>query len=159
MARTPKTNAVRLLESAGIPFETLAYDLAGREFSAGSVAAALGLEANRVFKTLAARDTGATCLAVVPGDADLDLKALARATGSRRLSLLPVADLEATTGYRRGSVTALGTRRPLPVFLDESALTHDQIAVSAGATGLQVMLSPQDYVEVTGAVVCPIARG
>jgi Cys-tRNA(Pro)/Cys-tRNA(Cys) deacylase len=153
-----KTNALRLLEAAGVPHEAAPYTLGDAAFSAEAVANALGLAPERVFKTLAARGIQGTCLAVVPGGFELDLEALGRATGERKMELLPVAELEATTGYRRGAVTALGTRRPLPVYLDTSALHHPTIAVSAGAEGLQVMLAPKHYIEVTGALVVAIAR-
>jgi Cys-tRNA(Pro)/Cys-tRNA(Cys) deacylase len=153
-----KTNALRLLEAAGVAHEPAPYALEDVAFSAGAVADALGLAHERVFKTLAARGKGGTCLAVLPGGSELDLKALARAAGERRMDLLPVAELEDATGYRRGAVTALSTKRPLPVYLDSSALNHRTIAVSAGTEGLQVLVAPEDYVEVTGALVVAIAR-
>ena len=158
MAAAAKTNAVRLLDRTGVVYKLLPYDLADTAFSAEAVADSLGLPTGGVFKTLAARSAGASCLAVVPGDSELDLKALARAVGERRMEMVPVADLLALTGYRRGSVTALGTKRPMAVYLDESALEHDAIAVSAGTEGLQVLLAPGDYMEVTGARLVSIAR-
>jgi Cys-tRNA(Pro)/Cys-tRNA(Cys) deacylase len=158
VAAAGKTNAVRLLDHAGVIYRLLPYDLAGAEFSAEAVASSLGLPAGRVFKTLAARSVDAFCLAVVPGDSELDLKALARAAGERRMEMVPVTDLRALTGYQRGSVTALGTKRPLDVYLDQTALEHATIAVSAGAEGLQVLLTPEDYMEVTGARLASIAR-
>lgn len=159
MAAPAKTNAVRLIEAAGVPHELAAYDLEGAEFSAGAVAAALGLPPDRIYKTLAVRAGPDTVLAVVPGDAELDLKATAAAAGVKKVRMAEVAALERLTGYRRGSVTAIGTRRPLPVLLDASALEHDRIAVSAGAEGLQLLIAPADYVEVTEATVVRIATG
>ncbi len=153
-----KTNAVRLLDAAGVRYELRPYDLGGAGFSAEAVADALDVAHGEVFKTLAARSTEGACLAVVPGGTELDLKALARAAGTRKMEMVPVVELVGLTGYRRGSVTALATKRPLPTYLDESSLDHDRIAVSAGAEGLQVLLAPQDYVEVTGAVVAKISR-
>jgi Cys-tRNA(Pro)/Cys-tRNA(Cys) deacylase len=153
-----KTNAVRLLEAAGISFELAPYDLGAREFSAEAVAEVLGLAPGRVFKTLAAHGALSTCLAVVPAGSELDRKALARAAGERAMEMLPVARLEAVTGYARGAVTALATRKAMPVYLDESAREHGTIAVSAGARGLQVLVAPDDFVAVTGAVVAPLAR-
>lgn len=154
-----KTNAVRLLERAGVAHELRTYDLALDEFSALRVAELVGLPPDQVFKTLAVRgDRSGPCLAVVPGDADLDLKALAAARGDRRATLVPLQEVEPLTGYMRGAVTALGTRRRLPVVLDEAATALDRIAVSAGIKGLQVLLDPKDYMTVTGATVARIAR-
>ena len=135
------------------------YDLTEEEFSATAVADQLGLPAAQAFKTLAAQgDRHGFCLAVVPADAELDLKALARASDNRKMTMVSVAELEKLTGYRRGAVTALGTRRPLPVYVDDSALSHSEIAVSAGARGAQVMLATADYLAVTGAQPAPLRR-
>jgi Cys-tRNA(Pro)/Cys-tRNA(Cys) deacylase len=158
LTMTAKTNAVRLLDVEGISYRLLPYDLAGDEFSAEAVAAAIGLSTERVFKTLAASVGDESCLAVVPGNADLDLKAVAQASAAKKAAMVSVAELERLTGYRRGSVTALGAKRPLPVVLDESAMIHETIAVSAGREGLQVELAPGDYVRVTGARIARIAR-
>jgi Cys-tRNA(Pro)/Cys-tRNA(Cys) deacylase len=154
-----KTNAIRLLEGRGIEHEVRTYELDYDQFSAEEVARLLELPPATVFKTLAARDgEGTIWLAVVPGNRDLDLKALARAAGTRRMELLPVADLLGVTGYRRGSVTALGTRRRLPVIVDRSAVEHERIAVSGGSRGVQILLDPEAYVEATGAGTAPIGR-
>lgn len=155
---TAKTNALRLLDAAGIAHRVVPYDLAAEDFSAEAVAEAIEYPPNRVFKTLAARVDESHCLAVVPGGAELDLKALAHAAGVKTAEMVPVADLERLTGYRRGSVTALATKRTLPVYLDESAAAHDTIAVSAGREGLQVELDPGEFARVTGAKVARIAR-
>lgn len=158
MGKTAKTNAVRLLDASKISYTLRSYDLGEVKFSAEAVATAIGLPASQVFKTLAARGREASMLAVVPGGTELDLKSLARAAGERKIEMVPVAELPGLTGYQRGSVTALATRRPLPTYLDESALDHAAIAVSAGVEGLQVLLVPGDYVKVTGAQVVKIAR-
>ena len=156
MPRGPKTNAARLLEAAGIDYELAPYDLHGAAFSAEAVAEALGMPEGRVFKTLAVRSGLDTYLAVVPGGTDLDLKATAKASGTKKVEMLPVAKLRGVTGYERGSVTALATKPSLRVLLDESALAHETIAVSAGREGLQILVAPGDYVAVTGAVVARI---
>jgi Cys-tRNA(Pro)/Cys-tRNA(Cys) deacylase len=154
-----KTNAVRLLEQEGIRYELRAYELSLDEFTAARVAELVGLPAAQVFKTLAVQgDRTGPCLAVVPGDADLDLKALAAERRDRKAALAPLHELESLTGYRRGAVTALGTRKRLPVVLDDSATGFDRIAVSAGVKGLQVLVDPHDYVTVTGASLAAIAR-
>jgi len=154
-----KTNAVRLLEQAGVAYELRSYQLALDEFAAARVAELVGLPAAQVFKTLAVRgERSGPCLAVVPGNADLDLKALAAARHDRRAALVPLQEIEPLTGYVRGGVTALATRKRLPVVLDESATGFDRIAVSAGVKGVQVLLDPRDYLTLTGASLAAIAR-
>ncbi len=152
------TNAIRMLTAAGVDHEVRAYALAAEDFSAEAVADAIGLPRAQVFKTLVASAGADPVFAVVPAGSELDLKALAAAHGARSATLVPTADLERITGYRRGAVTVIGARTLLPVFLDASATGHDRIAVSAGAPGLQVVLAPADYITVTGANMAPITR-
>jgi Cys-tRNA(Pro)/Cys-tRNA(Cys) deacylase len=97
-------------------------------------------------------------LAVVPGDSELDVKALARLSGNRKMSMAPVSRLQSLTGYVRGGVTALACKKSYPVYLDESAKLHAVISVSAGVRGTQILLAPQDYVRATAAASGPIAR-
>jgi Cys-tRNA(Pro)/Cys-tRNA(Cys) deacylase len=154
-----KTNAVRLLERQGVAFELRAYEVDPEDLSAESVARKVGLPAEQVFKTLVARgDRRGVCLAVVPGDARLDLKALARATGDKKLDTVPLKEVEPLTGYIRGGVTALACKKPYPTYLDESAGRFDLISISAGTRGLQILLAPADYARVVGAKVAPIVR-
>jgi Cys-tRNA(Pro)/Cys-tRNA(Cys) deacylase len=154
-----KTNAVRLLEAAGIGCELREYELTVEDFTAAAVAAQIGLPASSVFKTLIVDVTGTgPCFAVVPGDADLDLKALAAAVGGRKAHLVPLRDIHAMTGYVRGAVTVLGARKAFPVVADVTIDTPDIIAVSAGTRGLQMLLRGTDYVAVTAATVARIAR-
>ena len=155
---TASTNAIRLLTAAGVAHEVCAYDLADEDFSAEAVADAIGLPRSQVFKTLVVTAGGGPVFAVVPAGTELDLKAVAAAGGVRSATLVPAADLERLTGYRRGAVTVIGARKRLPVFLDSSASDHDQIAVSAGARGMQVVLASADYVTATGATLAPITR-
>src|ERR1700710_1754296 len=118
-----KTNAVRILEDLGVKFELREYEVDPEDLSAESVAVKIGLPAEQVFKTLVARgDRNGICLAVVPGNADLDLKALGRLTGDRRVELVPLKDVQPLTGYIRGGVTALGCRKDYPVYLEETAI-------------------------------------
>lgn len=156
---TKKTNAIRLLETAGVAHEVREYDISMEDFSAVAVAALIDLPAPQVYKTLVAiGERSGPCFAVIPADTELDLKALARAAGDRRMTLVPLRDVEPLTGYRRGGVTAIGARKALPVYLDLSAAEHDVIGISGGTKGLQVLLSPDDYVAVTGAHLEEIAR-
>lgn len=154
-----KTNAARILESLGIHFELRDYEVDESDLSATSVARKVGLPPEQVWKTLVARgDRHGVCFAVVPADAELDLKALARASGDRSVDTVPLKEVQPLTGYVRGGVTVLGARKPYPVFVDESVSQHAQIAVSAGVRGTQLVLSPVDYLRATRARAVAIAR-
>jgi Cys-tRNA(Pro)/Cys-tRNA(Cys) deacylase len=154
---TAKTNALRLLEQAGIEFEVRTYSLSIDQFSAERVAELVEMEPDQVFKTLVAiGDRNGPCFAVIPANTELNLKALAVAHGDRRVHLASLKEVLPLTGYERGAVTAIGAKRQLPVYLDEVAEIFDEIAVSAGATGIQVVLKPQDYVRFTGASIAAI---
>jgi Cys-tRNA(Pro)/Cys-tRNA(Cys) deacylase len=154
-----KTNAARLLERQGVPFELRAYEVDPDDLAAETVARKIGMPAEQVFKTLVARgDKHGVCLAVVPGDCALDLKALARATGDKKIDTVPLKEVEPLTGYIRGGVTALGCKKPYPVYLDETAQLFDLISISAGLRGLQILIAPDDYIRVVDARVAPIAK-
>lgn len=141
-----KTNAARILENLGVAHELRSYEVDLEDLGAVSVAAKIGLPPGQVFKTLVARgDRHGVCLALVAGDHQLDLKALARATGDRRCELVALREVLPLTGYIRGGVTALACKKDYPVLIDESALLHPTISVSAGARGLQILLAPEDY--------------
>lgn len=154
-----KTNAARVLERLHIPFEVRSYDPGDQHKSAAEVAAEVGMDPATVFKTLVALgDRNGHCMAVLPATGELDLKALARAAGDRKVSLVPLKEVQPLTGYVRGGVTALSAKRAFPVFLDDSALAHPEIAVSAGQRGLQLVLAPEAYVRATGAKVAPLVQ-
>lgn len=152
-----KTNAARILDGLGVAYELRSYEVDLEDLSAVTVAAKVGLPAEQVFKTLVARgDRNGICLAVVPGDGQLDLKALARASGDRKTELVALKEVLPLTGYVRGGVTALACKKDYPVYLDETAILFDKIAVSAGARGLQIVLHPEDYARSVGAKLCPL---
>ncbi|MGP0065690.1 MAG: Cys-tRNA(Pro) deacylase [Isosphaeraceae bacterium] len=154
-----KTNAVRQLDSLGVAYELRAYEVDPDDLAADTVARKIGMPTEQVFKTLVARgDKHGVCLAVVPGDAQLDLKALARATGDKKVETVPLKDVEPLTGYIRGGVTALSCKKPYPVYLDETAQLFDVISISAGARGLQILIAPDDYTRVTNASVVALAK-
>ena len=156
---TAKTNAVRLLERLGVKFELRAYEVDPDDLSAETVAHKVGMPPEQVFKTLVARgDKHGVCLAVVPGNCELDLKALAKATGDKKIDTVPLKEIEPLTGYIRGGVTALACKKPYPVYVDETAHLFDVISISAGVRGLQILLAPDDYMGVTEAKLAPIAR-
>ncbi len=154
-----KTNAVRLLDQLGIAYELRQYEVDPDDLAAETVATKIGLPPEQVFKTLVASgDRNGICMAVVPGDAELDLKALAVASGDRKLQLVPVKDLQALTGYIRGGVTALAMKKPYPVFADDSISRFDRISISAGVRGMQILLAPADYLKATKASIAGLAR-
>ncbi|HJT53259.1 MAG TPA: Cys-tRNA(Pro) deacylase [Candidatus Angelobacter sp.] len=155
-----KTNAVRLLDSLGISYELREYTVDPQDLAAESVAAKIGMPAEQVFKTLVARgDRNGPCFAVIPGNTELDLKALAARSGNRKAELAALKEVQPLTGYIRGGVTVLGAKKPFPVFADETIELWDQISISAGVRGTQIILRPADYLRATGAVVADIAKG
>jgi Cys-tRNA(Pro)/Cys-tRNA(Cys) deacylase len=149
-----KTNAARLLDQLGVRHELREYEVDPDDLAAETVAAKIGLPAEQVFKTLVARgDRNGICMAVIPGDQELDLKALASAAGERKIQLVPVKELQALTGYVRGGVTALAAKRDFPVYVDETIELFDVISISAGVRGLQILLAPADYLHATNGRV------
>jgi len=155
----PKTNAARLLDQLAIPYELREYDVDPNDLAAETVAAKIGLPAGQVFKTLVARgDRNGIMLAVIPGDQELNLKALATAAGERKIQLVPVKDLQSLTGYIRGGVTALAAKRDFPVYADETIETFDVISISAGMRGLQILIKPEDYLRATKATVAVLSQ-
>ena len=155
-----KTNAVRLLDQLSIDYELREYEVDESDLSAESVAAKVGLPPEQVFKTLVARgDRNGVCMAVVPGDAELNLKSLAALTADRKIALVPMKELLGLTGYIRGGVTALAVKKDYPVYVDETIELFDVVSVSAGARGLQLLLKPEDYLRVTKARLGEIAEG
>lgn len=152
-----KTNAARQLDKLKLRYELREYVVDESDLSAPTVAAKVGMDVQRVFKTLLCRaEPGGELMAVIPGDAELDLKKLARASGNKKAALVALKEVQPLTGYIRGGVTALAAKRAFPVVLHESALGFDSICVSAGQRGLQIVLAPKDYVSATRADVADI---
>jgi Cys-tRNA(Pro)/Cys-tRNA(Cys) deacylase len=148
-----KTNAARLLDSLGIAYELRDYEVDSEDLSAETVARKIGLPPEQVFKTLVARgDRTGVLLAVVPGDAELDPKALARISGDRRVEVVALREVTPLTGYVRGGVTALAGRKDYPVFIDETFELFDVVSVSSGARGTQLVLAPADFLLAMGTV-------
>jgi Cys-tRNA(Pro)/Cys-tRNA(Cys) deacylase len=155
----PKTNAARLLDQLGIHYELREYEVDPNDLAAETVAAKTGLPAEQVFKTLVARgDRNGVCMAVIPGDQELDLKALAAAAGERKIQLIPVKELQALTGYIRGGVTALAAKRDFPVYIDETIELFDVISISAGLRGLQILIAPVDYLRAVKGTVTALGQ-
>jgi Cys-tRNA(Pro)/Cys-tRNA(Cys) deacylase len=154
-----KTNAIRQLDTLGIAYQLREYDVDPEDLSAETVAAKIGLPVEQVFKTLVVEgDREGVCLAAIPGNLEVDLKALAKVSGNRKMDLAPLKAVQPLTGYVGGAVTALACKRDYQVFADESIVLHDLISVSAGMRGLQILLSPEDYLRATRAATAAIAK-
>jgi Cys-tRNA(Pro)/Cys-tRNA(Cys) deacylase len=154
-----KTNGARLLESLGIDFELREYEVDPDDLSAPTVAKKIGMPPEQVFKTLLTTGgAGVYVFAVIPGDAELDFKKLARAAGLRKAEMAPLKDVQPLTGYLRGGVTVFGAKKAYPVFLDETAILFDKISVSAGARGTQLILSPDDYIRAAEAQTADLTK-
>lgn len=145
-----KTNAVRLLDVMGLAYELRSYEVDPDDLSAETVAVKVGLPLEQVFKTLVVRgDRSGLCFAVVPGDCQLDLKALAKVTGDRKIDPVTLKEVQPLTGYIRGGVTVLGAKKAFPVYIDETLELFDVVSISAGQRGLQVFIDPVDYIKAT----------
>ena len=147
------------MRSFGLQSELREYQVDESDLSAETVALKVGLDPGSVFKTLVVRgDRHGVCLAVVPGDAELDLKALARLTGDRKVDTVPLKEVQPLTGYIRGGVTAFAGKKDYPVFVDENVQLYDVISVSAGVRGTQIVLAPDDYVKATRGTIGAISK-
>lgn len=152
-----KTNAARLLETAGVPFELIPYEVDEQNLDAGHVAAQLGEPLETVFKTLVLRgDRNGLFVCVVPGDMEVDLRVAARISGNKSAAMIHVRELLPLTGYIRGGCSPVGMKKPLPTFIYESALLYDYIYVSAGVRGLQMKIRPSDLIDFVGAGIYPL---
>jgi Cys-tRNA(Pro)/Cys-tRNA(Cys) deacylase len=145
-----KTNAARLLESLGISFKLQEYEVDPDDLSAPAVAKKIGMPPEQVFKTLLTTGgAGTYVFAVIPGDAELDFKKLAHAAGLRKAEMASLKEVQPLTGYIRGGVT---------VFGDETVILFDQISVSAGVRGTQLILSPDDYLRAAEAQTADLTK-
>lgn len=159
MAGTPKTNAARLLKAAGISFELVPYTVDPINLAADHVAAELGEDINRVFKTLVLK--GERCghfVCVIPGNCEVDLKKAAKAAGDKKADLIHMKDLLAVTGYIRGGCSPVGMKKPFPTFFHSTATDFDTIYVSAGVRGLQLAIAPADLISYVGATVTDLVK-
>jgi Cys-tRNA(Pro)/Cys-tRNA(Cys) deacylase len=160
-----KTNAARLLDSLGIAYEVRTYQVDPDDLSAISVARKIDMPAEQVFKTLLTRAAPVAgqretshFFAVIPGNSELDLKKLAHAASVKKIELASLKDVEPLTGYVRGGVTVMGARTGFPSYADETIELHDLISVSAGQRGLQLLLTPADYLGATGAILADLTK-
>lgn len=152
-----KTNAARLLDAAGVAYSLVEYAVDEEHLEASHVAAELGEDLDRVFKTLVLRgDKSGPFVCVIPGSLEVDLKVAAKISGNKNCEMLHVKELLPLTGYIRGGCSPIGMKKQFPTFIHESALLYDTIYISAGIRGLQLCLSPQDLIQFTGANIYPI---
>ena len=153
-----KTNAMRILDTLGIHYEIREYEVDPDDLSAEHVARDIGMPPEQVFKTLVARgDRHGVLMAVVPANAELDFKALARLSNNKTVEMVPLKEVQPLTGYIRGGVTALAGKRDYPVFVEEFMQLFDVVGVSAGVRGQQILLAADDYVRATTATVGSIS--
>ncbi|NUP47507.1 MAG: Cys-tRNA(Pro) deacylase [Catenulispora sp.] len=153
------TPATAVLAKEGVEFAVHTYDHDPSAASYGKEAAdAMGVDPERVFKTLVADVDGTLTVAVVPVAGTLDLKALAGAVGGKKAAMADPAAVTRTTGYVLGGVSPLGQRKQLPTVLDETALLFDTMFCSAGKRGMEIELAPAELVRLTGAITAPIGR-
>lgn len=153
------TNVMRILEKQGIAFETREYEYDEEDLSGVHAAESLGLPCEKVFKTLVALgDKNGHCVFVIPVAEELDLKKCAAVSGNKRVELIHVKELQPLTGYLRGGCSPVGMKKKLPTYVDETALLSDRISVSGGQRGIQVLVAPEDLLQVCGAQACDLIR-
>ena len=154
-----KTNAARFLDSLKINYKLCEYEIEESDLSAESVARKVNLPLEQVFKTLVARgDKTGVLMACIPGNAELDLKAMATVSGNKKVEMVPMKEIQQLTGYIRGGVSPIGTKKHYPIFLDESAMRFPSISISAGARGSQIFISPDDLIKTLDITVCKIGQ-
>lgn len=153
------TNAMRLLTQAGIPFDTSEYPVDESDLSGVHAAAMLGVDADRVFKTLVARgERKGICVFVIPVAEELDLKKCAAATGDKKMEMIHVRELLGLTGYVRGGCSPVGMKKKYPTYIDEIATLFDRIYVSAGLRGQQLIINPEDLRSYTEATFADLTK-
>ena len=153
-----KTNAARLLDKARIPYKLIPYEFDENDLAAQHVADSLGQDISRVFKTLVLHgDRTGHIVCVVPGNAEVDLKALAKASGNKKVEMIAMKDLLGVTGYIRGGCSPIGMKKRFPTFFHTSALDFDTIYVSAGVRGLQLEINPAELIRFVSASTADVA--
>lgn len=153
-----KTNAARLLDKAGVAYRLIPYEFDENDLAAQHVADSLGQDIARVFKTLVLHgDRTGYIVCVVPGDSEVELKALAKVSGNKKVEMIPMKDLLSVTGYIRGGCSPVGMKKRFPTYFHSTALDFDIIYVSAGVRGLQLEIAPSDLISFVGASVADVA--
>ena len=154
-----KTNAARLLDQAKIPYRLIPYTVDENNLAADHVAEELGEDINRVFKTIVLHgEKVGHFVCVVPGNCEIDLKKAAASAGAKKAELIPMKELLPLTGYIRGGCSPIGMKKIFPTFFHTSALTFDEIFISAGLRGLQLGINPKSLIEYVGATVTDLVK-
>ncbi len=154
-----KTNVMRLLEQAGIEYKVGEYEYDEADLSGVHAAEALDMDPDMMFKTLVARgEKNGIMVFCIPVAEELDLKKAAKAANDKKIELVHVKELLGLTGYIRGGCSPIGMKKKYPTYIEETALLFDEISISAGARGCQVMLNPEELIEYVGAVACEIVK-
>ena len=152
-----KTNAMRMLDNADIEYKALEYDCDESDLSGTTVAYKIGLPCEMVFKTLTARgDKTGICVFCIPADKELDLKKAAKHSGNKRVELLAVKELLGITGYIRGGCSPIGMKKTYPTYFDETVILFDEITISAGVRGCQLLLSAEKLLSFLDATTCDL---
>lgn len=160
MKHNKKTNAARKLDDLKITYRILEYEVDENNLDAVHVAASVGMPAGQVFKTLVVRgDKTGVLFAVIPGNEELDLKAVARVSKNKKAELVALKEVLPLTGYIRGGCSPLGAKKAYPVYLDQKSMEWEEIAISAGQRGMQLILNPNDLKNATNATVDSIIYG
>ena len=153
-----KTNAARLLDKAGLQYNLSPYEFAENDLAAQHVADSLGQDIARVFKTLVLHgDKTGHVVCVVPGDCEVDLKALAKVSGNKKVEMILMKDLLAVTGYIRGGCSPIGMKKRFPTFFHSTATENQTIFVSAGVRGMQIEIAPADLIAFVGGSLADVA--
>lgn len=156
--KTDKTNAARLLDKAGIAYKLIPYEFDENDLAAQHVAESLNQPIEQVFKTLVLHgDRTGHIVCVVPGNGEVDLKALAKVSGNKKVEMILMKDLLGVTGYIRGGCSPIGMKKRFPTYIHSSATDFSVIYISAGVRGLQIEIAPSDLISFTGAVPADVA--
>ena len=159
MAKAVKTNVLRHLDALKIPYETKEYPVEDEQFDGMHAAAMTGLDPNMMFKTLVLCGDGQSHLVCcLPVNRELDLKAVARVSGNKKVVMLPQKELLPLTGYIHGGCSPIGMKKPFPTYIDETAQLYDEIGVSAGCRGCQVLLDPMRLTDYVNATLCDLTE-
>jgi len=154
-----KTNAARYLDRLKIDYKLVQYEVDEADLSAETVARKVNLPLEQVFKTLVVRgDKTGVLMACLPGNTELDLKAMASVSGNKNVEMVHVGEIQQLTGYIRGGVSPIGTKKQYPIFLDERAMGFPFISISAGIRGSQIYISPEDLVKALNITLCVIGQ-
>ena len=154
---TEKTNVMRLLEAAGIPFETGTYEVDENDLSGSHAADLMGADHDTMYKTLVLKgEKNGYLVCCLPVDEELDLKKTAKAAGEKKVEMIHVKDMLSVTGYIRGGCSPIGMKKKFPTYIEEAAQLYDKITISAGKRGVQVTLSPEAVKEYTNGVFAPL---